>query len=88
LPFWPLSRVLILVFCSIGAALLVTSSGLWFLHLEIPATILQLMGVLPNHFPVWYHLCRMGVAVIEVAIAVWMGQIYRHYGIGPWEGRK
>jgi hypothetical protein len=39
------------------------------------------MGILPNHFPVWYHLCRMGVAVIEVAIAVWMGQIYRHYGI-------
>jgi hypothetical protein len=58
-----------------------------FSILEIPATILQLMGVLPNHFPVWYHLCRMGVAVIEVAIAVWMGQIYRHYGIWAM-GRK
>ena len=53
--------------------------------LEIPATILQLMRVLPNPFPLWYHLCRMGVAVIEVAIAVWMGQIYRHseiWGMG------
>jgi hypothetical protein len=46
------------------------------------------MGVLPNHFPVWYHLCRMGIAGIEVAIAVWMGQIYRHYGIWAVEKKK
>jgi len=49
--------------------------------LEIPATILQLTGVLPSIFPVWYSLCRMGVAMIAVAIAVWMWQIYRHYGV-------
>jgi hypothetical protein len=49
--------------------------------LEIPATILQLTGVLPSIFPVWYSLCRMGVAMIAVVIAVWMGQIYRHYGV-------
>lgn len=55
--------------------------------LEIPATIFQLTGVLPRLFPVWYSLCRMGVAVIAVAIAVWMGQIYRHHGVWAM-GRK
>jgi hypothetical protein len=55
--------------------------------LEIPATILQLTGVLPSIFPVWYSLCRMGVAMIAVAIAVWMGQIYRHHGVWAM-GRK
>jgi hypothetical protein len=49
--------------------------------LEIPATILQLTGVLPSIFPVWYSLCRIGVALIAVVIAVWMGQIYRHHGV-------
>src|SRR5947209_18169543 len=48
-----------------------------FSILEIPATILQLSGVLPNLFPVWYSLCRMGVAILEVIIAVWMVCFYR-----------
>ena len=48
---------------------------------QIPVTILQLTGVIPDPFPVWYSLCRMGVAIIEVVIAVWMVQIYRHYGV-------
>lgn len=51
--------------------------------LEIPATILQLTGVIPNlfPFPVWYSLCRMGVSIIAVVIAVWMISIYQHYGV-------
>ena len=49
--------------------------------LEIPATVLQLTGVLPNLFPVWYSLCRMGVAIIAVLIAIWMASIYRHHGV-------
>ena len=49
--------------------------------LEIPATILQLTGVVPSLFPVWYSLCRMGVSVIAVGIAGWMWYIYRHYGV-------
>lgn len=49
--------------------------------LEIPATILQLTGVLPNLFPVWYSLCRVGVAIIAVLIAIWMACIYRHHGV-------
>jgi hypothetical protein len=52
-----------------------------FSVLEIPAGILQLSGVLPSSFPVWYSLCRIGVAVIEVVIAVWMWQVYRRYGV-------
>ena len=49
--------------------------------LEIPATILQLIGVLPTLFPVWYSLCRMGVAMIAFAIAMRMFHIYRHHGV-------
>ncbi len=49
--------------------------------LEIPATILQLTGILPNLFPVWYSLCRMVVAMIAVLIAIWMSRIYRHHGV-------
>ena len=49
--------------------------------LEIPATALQLTGVLPNLFPVWYSLCRMGVAVLAFLIALWMVRIYRYHGV-------
>src|SRR5258707_13028248 len=52
-----------------------------FMVLEVPATILQLIGVVPSLFPVWYSLCRMGVSVIAVIIAVWMIQIYRRYRV-------
>lgn len=52
-----------------------------FSVLVIPATILQLTGVLSSDYPVWYSLARMGVAVIEVIIAVWMVQIYRQHGV-------
>ena len=52
-----------------------------FSILEVPATILQLAGVVPSLFPVWYSLSRMGVAIIQVGIAVWMVQIYRQCGI-------
>lgn len=54
-----------------------------FSVLQIPATVLELAGVLPNPIPmpVWYSLSRMGVALVEVGIAVWMVQIYRQYGV-------
>jgi hypothetical protein len=41
-----------------------------FSFLQIPATILQLMGVLPGSLPTWYSLSRMGVALVEVGLAV------------------
>lgn len=58
-----------------------------FMILEIPVTLLQLTGVLPSLFPVWYSLVRMGGSIITVGIAMWMLNIYRHYGV--WAlGRK
>ena len=51
--------------------------------LEVPATILQLMGIVPNlfSFPVWYSLCRMGVSLVLFIIGVWMIYIYWQYGV-------
>ncbi|GAC1350480.1 MAG: hypothetical protein NVSMB27_33390 [Ktedonobacteraceae bacterium] len=51
-----------------------------FSILQIPATILQLTGVIPYPLPVWYSLYRAGVAVIEGVIAVFMVQVFRQYG--------
>ena len=52
-----------------------------FSILEVPATILQLNGVIPNPYPTWYSLYRMSVAVIQVGIAIWMIRIYYQYGV-------
>ncbi len=52
-----------------------------FSILEIPATLLQLTGIIPGRLPLWYSLARMGVALLEVVIAIWMVQIYRQYGV-------
>jgi hypothetical protein len=49
--------------------------------LDIPVTILQLLGALPNVVPLWYSLFRMGVALPEIALAVWMMRLYRHQGV-------
>ena len=49
--------------------------------LDIPTTILQLTGVVPTTFPLWYSLFRMGIACIQVVIAVWMVRIYRRDGV-------
>lgn len=49
--------------------------------LEVPAAIFQFAGVLPDPYPVWYSLLRMGVAIVEVGIAAWMIHIYRHSGV-------
>ncbi len=49
--------------------------------LDIPATLFQFKGIVPGHLPLWYSLSRMGVACIQVGIAVWMGYIYYNYGV-------
>jgi hypothetical protein len=51
--------------------------------LDIPATLFQLTGVVPNlfRFPVWYSLCRMAVSAIAVVIAAWMLSLYRQHGV-------
>ena len=59
--------------------LLLIANG--FSILEVPATILQLTGVIPDPYPVWYSLYRMGVALVQVAIAIWMIRISYQYGV-------
>jgi hypothetical protein len=59
-----------------------------FSILEVPATILQLTGVIPDPYPVWYSLYRMGVAIIQVGIAIWMVRIYFQYGVWGMGRRK
>jgi hypothetical protein len=39
------------------------------------------MGGVHGFFPVWYSFGRMGVALFEVGLAVWMIQIYQHHGV-------
>ncbi len=49
--------------------------------LDVPVTLLQMTGILPALFPLWYSLCRMGASLIAVGIFVWMLQIYRRHGV-------
>jgi hypothetical protein len=55
--------------------------------LDIPATLLQLMGALPNLFPAWYSWYRIGIACVQIVIAVWMWRIYAQHGVWAM-GRK
>lgn len=55
--------------------------------LQFPAELLQISGVLPLTSPLWYSLFRLAVAVLELGLAVWMIQVYRHKGIWAM-GRK
>ncbi len=52
-----------------------------FSILEVPATILQLNGVIPDPYPAWYSLYRMGAALIQVGIGIWMIRIFYQYGV-------
>jgi hypothetical protein len=49
--------------------------------IQIPVDGLQLLGVLPEPYPVWYSLLRGGVGFIEVGFAFSMIQTYRHHGV-------
>ena len=49
--------------------------------LQMPVTLLQIADVLSSSDPLWYGLFRMGVAMVELALAVWMIHIYRHEGV-------
>jgi hypothetical protein len=52
-----------------------------FSILEVPATILQLNGFIPDPYPVWYSLYRMGISLIQVGIGIWMIRILYHDGV-------
>ena len=49
--------------------------------IQIPVEGLQLLGVFPNPYPVWYSLFRGGVGFIELGFVFWMIQTYRHQGV-------
>lgn len=49
--------------------------------IQVPVEILQLTGVLPNIYPVWYSLFRAVVGGVEIGFAIWMIQTYRHHGV-------
>lgn len=55
--------------------------------IQIPVDGLQLLGALPNPYPVWYSLFRGGVGFIELGFAFCMIQTYRHQGVWAM-GRK
>ncbi len=60
--------------------------------LDIPVTLLQLAGVqlpgfLSSPYPVWYSLYRMGIACLQVGIAIWMWRIYAQHGTWA-QGKK
>ena len=52
-----------------------------FSVLQIPATALELAGIVPLHVPAWYGLLRMLIAVAQGIIAVWMIRLYRSNGV-------
>jgi hypothetical protein len=66
--------------------LLLIANG--FSILEVPATILQLSGVMVDPYPTWYSLYRMGIALVQVAIAIWMIRIFYQYGVWGMSRKK
>jgi pimeloyl-ACP methyl ester carboxylesterase len=56
--------------------------------IQIPVEGLQLLGVFPNPYPVWYSLFRGGVGFIELGFAFWMIQTYRHQGVWAMRRKK
>lgn len=49
--------------------------------LEIPAGILQLVGIIPIQQPTWYVLLRMATGVVEFGLGVWMLRVWRACGV-------
>lgn len=49
--------------------------------IQMPVDGLQLLGVFPNPYPVWYNLFRGGVGFIELSFVFWMIQTCRHQGV-------
>lgn len=49
--------------------------------LQIVAFPFELAGVVSPHIPAWYALFRALVAVVQLAIGIWMIRIYRRCGV-------
>ena len=49
--------------------------------LELPAAILQVVGIIPIQQPTWYILLRMAISMVELALGLWMLRIWRACGV-------
>ena len=49
--------------------------------LRVPASILQLRGMLPTDFPAWYLMVQALIGVVQVAIGLLMVVGYRRDGV-------
>ena len=49
--------------------------------LQIVALPFELAGLVSPHIPAWYALLRGLVAVVQLAIGIWMIRIYRRCGV-------
>ena len=49
--------------------------------LRVPASILQLRGMLPTDFPAWYLMLQALIGVVQVAIGLLMVVGYRRDGV-------
>lgn len=49
--------------------------------LRVPASILQLSGMLPTDFPAWYVMLQALIGVVQVAIGILMVVGYRRDGV-------
>jgi hypothetical protein len=54
--------------------------------LDIPAGILQLLGIIPIDQPAWYVILRMAISLVEFALGVWMLRAWRTCGV--WAGGR
>ncbi|HEV7126290.1 MAG TPA: hypothetical protein VGN32_02480 [Ktedonobacterales bacterium] len=49
--------------------------------LQIPASALELAGVLPGNAPIWYAVVRMLTGALLFAIGAWMIWLYQRRGV-------
>jgi hypothetical protein len=49
--------------------------------LHLPVTTLQLAGIVPGGAPRWYAILQLGTELVQVALAIWMVQLFRIGGI-------
>ena len=49
--------------------------------IALPIDVLQLAGVMPLMYPVWYTIVRLVVSVLQIVIGCWMIWLYLRCGV-------
>jgi hypothetical protein len=49
--------------------------------LHLPVSVLQLAGIVPDGPARWYAMLQLATEVVQIALAVWMVQLYRTSGV-------